>query len=254
MKTMMRSLFAAFSLGRSPDSHLNLSATIGATVARQILSGSLYFAGMCITARMLGPAGNGILATAMLLPQALYAFLNLGMGASHVYHLSSGSGNPRQMRTANWILAVVLWMAVVLVLLAGSEQPCNINRLSEEELLISRWRFCDELLVEADSLYPKELADLRAMQGAFVARRLATPFICKTHDRFDTEVTGLPGSRSLYLVRDPRDVAISLSHHAGISIDAAIARKIKFEKIQYEKSGVYGKQKRLLILERRISK
>ncbi|KGF81154.1 hypothetical protein IA69_13920 [Massilia sp. JS1662] len=122
MKTTMRSLFAAFSLGRSPDSHLNLSATIGATVARQILSGSLYFAGMCITTRMLGPAGNGILATAMLLPQALYAFLNLGMGASHVYHLSSGSGNPRQMRAANWVLAVLLWMAVALVLLAGSEQ------------------------------------------------------------------------------------------------------------------------------------
>jgi len=122
MKTMMRSLFAAFSLGRSPDSHLNLSATIGATVARQILSGSLYFAGMCITARLLGPAGNGVLATAMLLPQALYAFLNLGMGASHVYHLSSGSGNPRQMRAANWLLAALLWVVVALVLAAGSEQ------------------------------------------------------------------------------------------------------------------------------------
>jgi O-antigen/teichoic acid export membrane protein len=122
MKITMRSLFAAFSLGRSPDSHLNLSATIGATVARQILSGSLYFAAMCITARTLGPAGNGILATAMLLPQALYAFLNLGMGASHVYHLSSGVGNPRQMRTANWVLAVLLWMAVALVLAAGSEK------------------------------------------------------------------------------------------------------------------------------------
>jgi O-antigen/teichoic acid export membrane protein len=122
MKTMMRSLFAVFSLGRSPDSRLNLSATIGATVARQIMSGSLYFAGMCITARTLGPAGNGILATAMLLPQALFAFLNLGMGASHVYHLSSGAGNPRRMRTANWILAVLLWVAVALVLLAASEQ------------------------------------------------------------------------------------------------------------------------------------
>jgi colanic acid/amylovoran biosynthesis glycosyltransferase len=122
MKTTMRSLFAAFSLGRSPDSRLNLSAIIGATVARQILSGSLYFAAMCITARTLGPAGNGILATAMLLPQALFAFLNLGMGASHVYHLSSGAANPRQMRIVNWSLAVLLWMVVALVLAAGSEQ------------------------------------------------------------------------------------------------------------------------------------
>jgi O-antigen/teichoic acid export membrane protein len=122
MKTKMRSLLAGFSLGRSPDSRLNLSATIGATVARQILSGSLSFAAMSITARTLGPAGNGLLATAMLLPQALYAFLNLGMGASHVYYLSSGVGNPRQMRTANWTLAVLLWLAVALVLAASGER------------------------------------------------------------------------------------------------------------------------------------
>lgn len=77
---------------------------------------------MCITTRMLGPAGNGILVTALLLPQALYAFLNLGMGASHVYHLSSGAGNPRRMRIANWILAALLWMAVALVVAASSEQ------------------------------------------------------------------------------------------------------------------------------------
>jgi colanic acid/amylovoran biosynthesis glycosyltransferase len=101
---------------------MNLSAIIGATVARQILSGSLYFAAMCITARTLGPAGNGILATAMLLPQALFAFLNLGIGASHVYHLSSGTGNLRQMRVANWAIAVLLWLAVALALTLGSER------------------------------------------------------------------------------------------------------------------------------------
>lgn len=126
MNTTMKNLFAAFSLVRSPDSGLNLSATIGATVARQILSGSLYLAAMCITTRTLGPAGNGILATALLLPQALYAFLNLGLGASHVYHLSSGVGNPRRMRTTNWILAVLLWMAVALVVAASSEQQIAI--------------------------------------------------------------------------------------------------------------------------------
>ena len=119
---MMKSLFAAFALGRSPDSRLNLSATIGATVARQILSGGLTLGAMAITTRALGPAGNGILVTALLLPQALYAFLNLGMGASHVYHLSSGVGDPRRMRTVNWVLAVLLWTAVALVVAASSKQ------------------------------------------------------------------------------------------------------------------------------------
>lgn len=118
----MKNLLAAFSLGRSPDARFNLSATIGATVARQILSGLLYFAAMWITTRTLGPAGNGILATAMLLPQALYAFLNLGLGASHVYHLSSGTGNPRRMRIVNWTLAVLLWAAVALVVASSSAQ------------------------------------------------------------------------------------------------------------------------------------
>lgn len=111
-------------------------------------------------------------------------------------------------------------------LLSGSDQPRNINNLFEEELLISRWRFCDELLVEPETLYPEELANLRAIQGAFVARHLATPFICKTHDKYHPDVTGLQASRSLYLVRDPRDVAISLAHHLGISIDEAIGQML----------------------------
>lgn len=125
MKTTMKSLFAAFALGRSPDSRLNLSAAIGGTVARQILSGGLTLAALAITTRALGPAGNGILVTALLLPQALYAFLNLGVGASHVYHLSSGIGNPRRMRVANWILAVLLWSAVALVVAASSKQQIS---------------------------------------------------------------------------------------------------------------------------------
>jgi O-antigen/teichoic acid export membrane protein len=122
MKTTIKNLLTKFSLGHSPDSRLNLSAIIGATVARQVLSGSLYLGAMGISTRALGPTGNGILATALLLPQALYAFLNLGLGASHVYHLSSGAGNPQRMRVTNWILAVVLWMAVALAVAASSEQ------------------------------------------------------------------------------------------------------------------------------------
>jgi O-antigen/teichoic acid export membrane protein len=77
---------------------------------------------MAIITRNLGPAGSGMLATALLLPQALYAFLNLGLGASHVYHLSSGVGNAGRMRTVNWTLAVLLWVVVALVVAASSDQ------------------------------------------------------------------------------------------------------------------------------------
>jgi O-antigen/teichoic acid export membrane protein len=122
MFTQMKNLLASLSLGRTPDARLNLSVAIGSTVMRQVAASALYFVAMWMTTRQLGPHYNGVLATVMLLPQTLYAFLNLGLGASHVYHLSSGSGNHNVMRRTNWMLALGLWSAVVAVLAASSEQ------------------------------------------------------------------------------------------------------------------------------------
>lgn len=120
MAAYLKTVLAYLSLGRTPDARLDLSVAIGSTVIRQILSGVLYLVALWITTRHLGPQKNGELATVMLLPQTLYAFLNLGLGASHVYHLSSGSGNHHSMRRTNWILALLLWLGVVAVLAASS--------------------------------------------------------------------------------------------------------------------------------------
>lgn len=118
----MKNLFAYFSLGRTPDAKLDLSVAIGSTVARQVISSVLYLLAMWITTRQLGPHDNGVLATVLLLPQTLFAFLNLGLGASHVYHLSSGTGNHARMRQANWVGAGALWLAVVAALAMCSEK------------------------------------------------------------------------------------------------------------------------------------
>lgn len=104
----------------------NLSHAIGSTVARQVLSGALHFIALWIIARQLGADKNGILATAMLLPLALHAFLNLGLGAGHAYYVSRGSGDYRKMRAVNWTLAAGLWLTVTSVLaLAGEETIGN---------------------------------------------------------------------------------------------------------------------------------
>lgn len=121
------------------------------------------------------------------------------------------------------------WMRVLLAnLLAGGAQPADINNLSEPENLNSRWRFADDLLVDSDLLHEAELAALRPVHCDFIAQGCATPFFCKTHDRFggeqDQPILGTMARKALYIVRDPRDVALSLSHHASLSIDAAIAR------------------------------
>jgi O-antigen/teichoic acid export membrane protein len=120
MLTHMKTLLASLALGRTPDARFDLSAAIGSTLLRQVLSSCLYFIALWVTTRQLGPHDNGLLVTALLLPQTLYAFLNLGLGPSHVFHMSSGIGSPRTMRRMNWSLALGLWAAAVLVLALAS--------------------------------------------------------------------------------------------------------------------------------------
>ncbi|WP_426117383.1 lipopolysaccharide biosynthesis protein [Massilia sp. PWRC2] len=98
----------------------SLTVAIGSTVARQIFASALYFVSLWITTRTLGPQQNGVLTTLMLLPQTLFAFLNLGIGPSNVYHLSSGKGDHTRMRVTNWCLAVGLWIVIAVVLLISS--------------------------------------------------------------------------------------------------------------------------------------
>ena len=61
-------------------------------------------------------------------------------------------------------------------LLAGGERPSDINNLSEEESLVSRWRLGDDMLVDPDLLDFAELIRLRRAQSDFVASHLVAPF------------------------------------------------------------------------------
>lgn len=121
MMTHMKSLLASLALGRTPDARFDLSAAIGSTLLRQVVSSGLYFVALWVTTRQLGAHDNGLLVTALLLPQSLYAFLNLGLGPSHVFHMSSGTGSARTMRRMNWALALALWATAVLVLLLAGD-------------------------------------------------------------------------------------------------------------------------------------
>lgn len=119
------------------------------------------------------------------------------------------------------------WMRVLLHnLMKGGERPVDINRLATAETLIGRWRFDDDLLVDSDLLSWRELERLRPLQCDFAAAGLKEPFFCKTHDSFrgrsGEPALGIGARAAIYLVRDPRDIAVSLCHHASLSLDAAI--------------------------------
>lgn len=70
--------------------------------------------------------------------------------------------------------------------------------------------------------------DLMADVGASVASRSAAPVFRKTHNAFGG--TGSAGARhtlrtptkALYIVRDPRAVAVSMAHHMGFSQEQAV--------------------------------
>jgi hypothetical protein len=119
------------------------------------------------------------------------------------------------------------WMRVLLANLMGKkDQPADINDLSEPDTLVGRWRFADDMLVDPDLLDWGEVERMRPLQCDFVAGSLTVPFFCKTHSRFrmpsGEPAMGSKARGALYLVRDPRDIAVSLCHHASLSLDSAI--------------------------------
>ncbi|MBB6253710.1 sulfotransferase domain-containing protein [Nitrospirillum iridis] len=83
--------------------------------------------------------------------------------------------------------------------------------------------------VESSDLTPVEQAELRHDLALVTAAAAAKPQFRKVHDRWGHTPTGRPlfppkvTLGSVYLVRDPRDVAVSWAHHSGLSLDASIA-------------------------------
>ncbi len=118
------------------------------------------------------------------------------------------------------------WLRVFLAnLRAGSDRPVDINTLSSaqfstRELLdrASGWK--------TSELRAEELAGLRLAAQRVLAGRADLPI--KTHEAF-AAADGAPRFAAeavravLYVVRNPLDVAPSLSHHLNCGLDAAIA-------------------------------
>lgn len=122
------------------------------------------------------------------------------------------------------------WFRIFLAnLAAGDSAPVNINDLDLYGGLASdRDDFEAATMLESGLLSHDEIDSLRPRVYERLARDCAELRWMKVHDAF----TSLPGGgpllgraarAAIYLVRDPRDVAISLAHHNNSTIDTAIA-------------------------------
>ena len=115
-------------------------------------------------------------------------------------------------------------------LLRGGEQPANINELDQFCLgeSAANWyrRHCNGRLEDAA---PEEIARIRPLGQADFTRAFPDTVFVKTHNFLgeqhgvalhNMEVT----AGAIYVLRNPLDVLLSMTHHFGLDIDAAIKR------------------------------
>lgn len=124
------------------------------------------------------------------------------------------------------------WLRLLLAnLLSPDDDPVDINSIPlNSPALVYRPDIEDAALVDTGLLTPDEVDLLRPRVIDSLAAEAAGCLYIKVHDAYRRNAAGEPvlgrgaGRVALYVIRDPRDVAVSLSFHNGDSIDKAIAR------------------------------
>jgi aryl sulfotransferase len=126
-------------------------------------------------------------------------------------------------KSGNTWLRALLWTLV-------SGKPADINRLSSlGGFAGSRSQFDNALGIESVALSRDQEANLRPRVFELVAAEAERPLYCMTHDANHLTPAGEPlfpaaATRgAIYVVRDPRAVAVSMAHYMARPIDEAIA-------------------------------
>lgn len=121
------------------------------------------------------------------------------------------------------------WFRIFLAnLAAGENGPADINNLYERGgIASSRHEFEAATLLDSGFISHEDIEELRHAVYARAQAACEEQRWIKVHDAYTLTpcgkpMFGVPGTRAVYLVRDPRDVAVSFSHHLASTIDVAI--------------------------------
>lgn len=120
------------------------------------------------------------------------------------------------------------WLRLALRSLRQGGRPVNINeQQTDAPIIASRALFDDLLGVDSADLGDDEVAAARPALHRMLATTTDAGGYYKVHDAWTRNEAGEPlfpkdAGRAVYLVRDPRDVAVSFAHHMNMSIDEAI--------------------------------
>lgn len=129
------------------------------------------------------------------------------------------------------------WMRVLLTnYLLDGDEPADINALAAGLIASARQIFDDHVGIEASDLTQDEIERLRPAVYEMLSDsaapgpddQVALPMLLKVHDAYTRTVDDVPliskaaTAGAIYLVRDPRDVAVSFAHHGAVEVDVAV--------------------------------
>lgn len=122
------------------------------------------------------------------------------------------------------------WLRLALASLSRDGAPPDFTASIDFAGMATR-RVAFDLLLDVDSsdLTRDEVERLRPRFYEVEARRHAEPQLRKVHDAWTRTASGEPlfppalTLAAIYIVRDPRDVAVSFTHHGGAELDRTIA-------------------------------
>lgn len=122
------------------------------------------------------------------------------------------------------------WLRMFLNSLAAGATAPDINALGIRGHAASRTEFDRILDIESADLTDDEIASARPRFYEIEAQQAEAPLLRKVHDAWQVTPSGGPlfppelTLGALYIVRDPRDVALSFAYHMSQPVDKAIAR------------------------------
>jgi hypothetical protein len=122
------------------------------------------------------------------------------------------------------------WTRLALSALHDGAAEVDLDEIGRFAPIASQRRMMDQLLeVDSGLLTEDEVQELRPEFHAAMVARPGAPQVYKTHDAWFRTPSGRPvydaafTAAALYIIRDPRDVAISWARFNGQEIDGAIA-------------------------------
>jgi hypothetical protein len=106
-------------------------------------------------------------------------------------------------------------------------RPLDLNALDGGPIAAIRWLLDDALCIPSSSLTPDEVELVRPRADEVVVAGAREPQLRKIHDAYFSGPAGEPivsvaaTRAAIYMIRDPRDVAVSYAHHRGETLQWA---------------------------------